>query len=275
VRGADVEKLFGHDVLREFGGIAFPAQVRQVKLPQTGRHDLGDGLGSRDVGNMAVTAEDALFERPRTARTILQHLYVVVGFEDEDVRVADAFKNQFCDVAKVGGEADIARGGVENEANRVLGVVRQRKSFDAHLANFKTRASFEQPPVNLGFESVLGFQRQIGLFAPFFLEGPDGAVLRATVAKDGNVELVRQPEQPGNMVGMFVRQENGGEIFRGPADAGKALADLPGGKPGIHEDARFAGFQIGAIAGGTAAENGESYGHRIKLVAVWRTGKFI
>jgi hypothetical protein len=32
VRGADVMELLGHDVLREFGLVAFAAQVREVKL---------------------------------------------------------------------------------------------------------------------------------------------------------------------------------------------------------------------------------------------------
>ena len=77
------------------------------------------------------------------------------------------------------------------------------------------------------------------------------------------------------MVGVFVSQQDGREIFRRAANAGKALADLARGKPGIHENARFAGFQVGAVAGGTAAKNGESNGHEIKLVAVRRTGKFI
>ena len=77
------------------------------------------------------------------------------------------------------------------------------------------------------------------------------------------------------MVGMLVCQQDGRQVFRRPANAGKALADLARGKPGIHEDARFASFQVGAVAGGTAAKNSESNGHEIKLVAVRRTGKFI
>ena len=46
------------------------------------------------------------------------------------------------------------------------------------------------------------------------------------------------------------------KIFRRAPDAGEAQADLARGKSGIHEDAGFGGLEVGAIAGGTAAEDG-------------------
>ena len=57
-------ELLGHDVFGEFGLVALAAQVRKVKLPQVGGDDLGDGFGRGDVGDVAVAAEDALFQRP-------------------------------------------------------------------------------------------------------------------------------------------------------------------------------------------------------------------
>jgi hypothetical protein len=128
VCGADVMELFGHDVVREFGPVAFAAQVREVKMLQIGGHDLRGGLGGGGVGEMAVASEDALFQRPGPARTILQHLHVVVGFEDEDVCGADAVKHEPGDVAEVGGKADVPGGGAQDEANRVLRVVRLTSS---------------------------------------------------------------------------------------------------------------------------------------------------
>jgi hypothetical protein len=35
VRRADLKKLLGHDVLREFGFVAFAAQVREIKMFQS------------------------------------------------------------------------------------------------------------------------------------------------------------------------------------------------------------------------------------------------
>ena len=64
MRRADVMELLGHDVLREFGLVAFAAQVGEVKIFQFRRHDLRGGFGGGHVGEMAVPAEDALLERP-------------------------------------------------------------------------------------------------------------------------------------------------------------------------------------------------------------------
>ena len=60
VRGTELVELLGHEVFGELGFITFAAQVCEVKLSQVGGDDLRDGLGGGDVGNMPVTAENAL-----------------------------------------------------------------------------------------------------------------------------------------------------------------------------------------------------------------------
>jgi len=59
-----------------------------------------------------------------------------------------------------------------------------------------------------------------------------------------------------NMVGVFVGDENGGEILRRASDAGEALPNLARAEPGVHKYPRLSGFDIGAIPAGTAAEDG-------------------
>ena len=76
------------------------------------------------------------------------------------------------------------------------------------------------------------------------------------------------------MVGVFVSDQNGGEIFRHPTDGGKALADLARAEPGIHKHAGFIGFEVGTIAAGTAAENGKFDGHDKTLMTGRGAGKF-
>ena len=157
MRRADVMELLGHDVLREFGFVAFAAQVGKVKVAQSGGHDLRGGFGGGDVREMAVAAEDALLERPRAARAILQHLHVVVGFEDEDVRGADAVKHEPGGVAEVGGEADVAARGAQQKSDRILGVVRDGKGFDEDVGDLEARAGGEEVAVELGFELKFKF----------------------------------------------------------------------------------------------------------------------
>ena len=84
--------------------------------------------------------------------TFLQHFYVVVGFQHQHVRGADAFQHQFGDVAEVGGKTDVATGGAQNEAHRILRVVRNGKSFDADITDFKAATGVEQAPINFRFQ---------------------------------------------------------------------------------------------------------------------------
>ncbi len=76
------------------------------------------------------------------------------------------------------------------------------------------------------------------------------------------------------MVAVFVRDENGGEIFRRAADAGEARADLARGKSGINQDAAIFRLDVGAVAGRAAAEDGEFDGHGLKLAVRKWAGKF-
>ena len=128
--GADVMKLFGHDMLREFGFVAFLAQVGEVEVPQSGGHDLRGGFGGGQIREMAVASENPLFEAPRTTRTFLQHLHVVIGFKNQHVRGADAFQYQLGRVAKISGESNIAARRPQQKSNRVLRIMRNLKRFN-------------------------------------------------------------------------------------------------------------------------------------------------
>ena len=256
VGGADVVELFSHDIMGEFGAVAFPAQVGEVKVAQVGGHDLRDGLGGSFVREMAMAAKDALFEAPRTARAILQHLHIVVRFEDKDVRSARALNHQLGHVAEIGDEPEVTGGGVEQKTDRVLGVMRDGEGVHEHVGDFKARAGVEEPAIETGFEDVFKF------------------VLGGAVAVNGDVEFLRDAGESLNVVGVFVGDENGGEIFRRAPDAGEALADLARAEPGVHKYPRLSGFNVGTIPAGAAAENGQFDGHGWTLVSREEPGNF-
>jgi hypothetical protein len=54
---------------------------------------------------------------------------------------------------------------------------------------------------------------------------------------------------------MFVRNHDAGQPPCGTANGGEALASPAGAETGVDEDAGFADFETGAIAGGTASQN--------------------
>ena len=203
-------------------------------MAQVGRHDLFDGLGSGFVGEVTVPAEDALFKAPGPMRGILQHLDIVIGFEEEHVGATDSFEHELGGVAQVGQKTNVAPGGLEQVTDRVLSVVRNAEALDGDVTDVETPPSGEQAAIELELKGV--FQR----------------LLRGAVAEDRDAEFPVQLDQTLHVIGVFV----GDEVLRGATNGGQALADLAQAKARIDQNAGFVGFQIGAIAGGTAAENG-------------------
>ena len=90
MRCTECLQAFLHHAFREFGFVAVATQVTEVKMAQIGRHDFCDAIGGGFVREMTVTAEDALLDAPRTAGVVLEQFHVVVRFEHESVRAADA-----------------------------------------------------------------------------------------------------------------------------------------------------------------------------------------
>ena len=97
----DAVEALADDAMGQFGAIAIAAQVGQVNPLQFSRNNLLRKLRRRVVREMAVSAQDALLDAPRSLRIVLQELQVVIGFEQEDVRRAHPFDNQLGGVAKV------------------------------------------------------------------------------------------------------------------------------------------------------------------------------
>lgn len=244
VARAEGLQAIGHDALREFGFVAIAAQVAEVEMSQVAGHDFRDAIRGGFVGEMAVPAEDALLQTPRAMRTILQHLHVVIGFEHERVGFADALQHELCDVAKVGGEPDAAAIGAQDEADRVLRVVRNGKRFHADVAHFKPTARDEQPEIQ---------------FCAF--GDADDFVHGSAIAIDREARLLGNGREAGDMVAVFVRDENGGEVFRHAPEGGEALADLSPAEAHVDEQPRFVRFDVRSVAGGAAAEDREFHCH--------------
>ena len=185
-------------------------------------------------------------------RALLQHPYVMVGLEHEHVCGPGAFANEARDVTKVGGEADIAAAGAEHESNWILGIVRHGKGFDGDVADVEAAAADEQAEVHIGTERALDL------------------IHRRAIAVDRDVQLFRNPNQPGDMIAVLVGDENGRQVFRCASDACEAKSNLAWTEPGIHQDARLVGFDVRSVTGGTATENREFDSHAETLTTVFK-----
>jgi hypothetical protein len=247
VPGADGLEFFVHDAVGEFGAVALAAEVAEVEVTQFGRHDLGGGLRRGVIGKVSVAAEDALFEAPGSADAILEHFDIVIGFEHQGMGGADAFEDQFGDVSQVGEEADIHPVGAQEESDGILGIMRDGEGFDEDIADLEAGAGQEAAAVEFCVE-----------------QGLDGFV-GGLVAVDGDAEFVAERSQSLDMVAVLVGDEDAGQVLRGAAQGGEALADLAEAEARIDQDAGFVGFHVSAIAGGTAPQNRQSNGHRPTL----------
>ena len=192
---------------------------------------------------MAVPAQDALLEAPGAMRTILQHFNIVVGFQHQDIGLANPLEHQLRRMTQIGEETNVSARCPQQEAHRVLRIMRHGECFDGDVPDLEARAGGEktriQPPGLLILNRLLG--------------GP--------IAIDGNAQLFAQSGQTLNMIGMLVRDQNAGQILRRPSNGGEAMTDLAQAEARINQDAGFFGFNVSAIAARTAAEDRHANRH--------------
>jgi len=235
---ADHLQAVRHDLEREVGAVAFAAEVAKKEAFQVSRHDFLRYIGGGLVREVAVAAENPLFEAPWPGGTILEHLDIVVGFEDEAMSRPHALEHELRGMAEIGEEPEIAGGGPHEESHRVLRIVRDAEGFDGDIPDLERGARAEDPEVQGRFELVLnGF-------------------LGEAIAVNRNVQLLAKGFQAGRVVGMLVRDENTTQALGRAPYARKALAYLAQTEPCIDEEAGLICLKIGAIPGGTAAKNG-------------------
>lgn len=166
---------------------------------------------------MTVAARDPLLDAPRAADIVLQQLQVVIRFQDKDVGLSHPFDNELCGMAEVGQKPDAAIGGVNEETNWIIGVVRDAEGIDLHVANFEGGSGDKEAKFELRFQ--LHFD---GLFGE-------------AVAINGQVQLGGEDGQALNVVGMLVSDEDTGQIFRCARQGKQTLPYLAGAEAGVDQ----------------------------------------
>ena len=234
---ADFLKAAAHDPMGQFRAIALAAQVAEIQMPQLCGHDLFGGSGSVFVGQVAVAAQDALFKTPRSAHAILQHLYVVIGFEHERIGWADAFNDKPGHVTEVGDESDVRAVGAEQKAHGVLRVVRDGEGIHDNVAHLEVAAGREKPIIESSVKRV------------------GNRFLGRAVAVDGDSQFVGKAGQALDVIGVLVGDENPVQALGRAANRGQPLPDLADTETRVNEDAGFLGLHVGAVASGTAAQD--------------------
>jgi len=75
----------------ELGRIAIARKMAKDDALNISRQQLFDHAGRCRIGKMAMARHDPLFHRPGAMRIALQKFFVVVGFDDQGVYLAQPF----------------------------------------------------------------------------------------------------------------------------------------------------------------------------------------
>lgn len=196
------------------------------------------------VGEMAGAGEDALFDDPGIGAD-LEHVEVVIGFEDEAIGVAEMDANVIGHEAEVGADGDLVAVGAESEADGVDGIVGNAEGVDVNVADGEGLATFD------GFNAMEALAESFGEDAAEGAHGGFGDIERSFP----EAENLREA---GAVVGVLVGDEDGVEVVELFFDSGEAGEGFALAEARVNEDTGAIGFEQGEVARTAGSEDGDA-----------------
>ena len=230
--GAAAEGFFGREA-DEIGIVVFLGNVGEDEMADAGIEALGIGKEFADgvIRKMAGAGEDALLDDPGI-RADLEHVEIVIGFEDEAIGLAEMDSDMIGQVAEIGADGDFGAVGAESEANGVGSVMRNRESVNVDVADGEALAGLD------GFDPAEALAKGVGQDT---LEGVHGG-LRNVERGFPEAEDLREAVA---VVGVLVGDEDGVETVDITPDGGKAGESFALSEAGVNEDAGGFRFEQG------------------------------
>ena len=167
----------------------------------------------------------------------------MIGFEQKHVGAPQMELDGFGHVAQVGGDADAHALGFEAEAHRVDGVVRDAEALHFDIAD---------PEAGAGLEGLQARRRN---GAP--VDGGGGQARQVDHGADAL--LAGQHRKTGDVIGVFVGDQDGVDGLERFTDRGEAFAQFAHAEAGVDQNARIFGGQEGGVAGTAAGQHAEFY----------------
>ena|SRR5882757_4308569 len=192
---------------------------------------VGKEFTDRVIGEMAGAGEDALFDDPGIWAD-LEHVEIVVGFENEAIGLAEMDSDVVWKVAEIGADGDFGAVGAEGEADGVGSVVRDGECVDVYIADGEALAGLDRFDAaealakGVGEDALQGFHRGLGDVEGRFPEAED---LREAIA----------------VVGVLVGDEDRIEVVDIATNGGEAGEGFALSKAGVNEDAGIFSFEQG------------------------------
>ena len=200
--GAAAEGFFGGEA-NEIGVVVFLGDVGEDKMTDAGIEAFGVGeeFADRVVGEVASAGEYALFDDPGI-RADLEHVEIVIGFEDETIGLAEMDPDVIRQVAEIGADGNLGAVGAEGESDRIGRVMRDGERVDVDIADGEALAGLdgfdaaETFAEGVGQDALKGVHRRLGDVERRFPEAQDLreaiAVIGVLVGDEDAVEMVNR-----------------------------------------------------------------------------------
>jgi hypothetical protein len=195
---------------------------------------IGKVFADRVIRKMAGAGQDALLDDPRIG-TDLEHVEVVIGFEDEAIGFAEVDFDELGHVAEVGANGHLGAVGAKSETDGIDGIVRNGEGVDVDVADTKALARLN------GFNATEALAEGLGENALKDTHGglsdeerslPETQDLRETIA----------------VIGVFVSDEDSVEMIEVRFDGGETSESIAFTEASVNKDAGAFGFEQGKIA---------------------------
>ncbi len=155
LRGAAAKCFFGAD-FRDIGIVVFLGDVSEdeVTCARVKAIRIRKIFTDSVIRKMAGTGENALLDDPGVGAD-LEHVEIVVGFEDEAISIAQMNFDEFRHIAEVGADGGFGAVSAEGEADGVGGIVRDGKGMNIDIADDKALTGLN------GFDSAEAFAESV------------------------------------------------------------------------------------------------------------------
>jgi hypothetical protein len=242
LRWATVESLFCGKK-GEIGIVVLLRHVSEYEIAGVAIETIRIGKVFADgvIGKMAGAGKYALLDDPRIGAN-LEHIEVVVGFEDQTIGFAEVDFDKLGHVTEVGADGNLGAVSAKSETDGIDGIVRDGEGVDVDVADRKALAGLN------GFDAAETLAEGFRENALEDAHGGFGNVKRALPETEDLREAIA-------MIGVLVSDEDGVEMIEVRFDGRETSKSFAFTEAGVYKDAGAFGFEQGKIARAAGRQN--------------------
>src|SRR5215469_1609107 len=193
---------------------------------------------------MPCAGEHALLDDPRI-RADLEHVEIVIGFENEAIGLTEMNFDELWHVAEVGADGHLGAVGAEGEAEGIGGIVRDGEGVHVNITDGKALPNVD------GFDAAKALAEGFREDAAKLLHGGFGNVERRFPEAEDLGKAVA-------VVGVLVGDEDGVEAIDVAFDGGEAGEGFALAEAGVNEDTGGFGFEQRDVARTAGGKDGDA-----------------